>query len=281
MYNVGNFNLHGRIKCSKNIFQTNPYNQIPVVMLCILLKGGFSIEKISITKKIEQNIDYTILGAPLCIPRKLSNYVLQITTPHPQQKLFENFPFYKNILVEFCACLHAEKHKLGVISMLHVYRILERISYALPLIYAKKSDDYRHTYDTIKSFFDVSDSKVGELGFFKQSLGTILDSTDKSFLFKFELEDIEKNALRFCFKGFDSRIFVINGNLVNFELSIFDTIRLLINARNFFFHALSGKHHISLEELIEPDKTFHKLTPNFINALGFLISKVAELALIP
>lgn len=281
MYKVGDYNLHGRVKCSKNIFGNSPYNQIPVVMLCLLLKGGFSIEKISISKKTEQNIDYTILGTSPCIPRQLSNYILQITIPHPRQKLYDNFPFYKTILIEFCACLHAEKDRLGIISMLHLYRILERMSYALPLLYAKKSDDYCHTYDTIKSFFGSSGPKVGELGFFKQSLGTILDSTEKSFLFQFELDSSEKHALRFCFNGFDSRIFSQNGNLVNFELSIFDTIRLLINARNSFFHALSGKHYISLEELIEPDKAFHKLTHNFINALGFLISKVAEPALIP
>lgn len=281
MYTIGDYKLYGRLKSSKSIFAKRPYNELPLVMLLILLKGGFAIEKVSISKKIDQSIDYTILGTESCLYHKLSNYIINMTTPHGHQKLSDNFNFYRAILIEFCACLHAEKHRLGVLSMLHIYRILERMSYALPLLYAKNSDDFRHTYATMKSFFDSTDSKFGELGFFKKSLSTILDPTEKSFKFAFELARPEKEALSLCFKGLNQDTFLEDVGLVSFDLSMFETVGLLINTRNSFFHALSGQQHITLEKLVEPDTTFLKLTHNFINALSFLIAKISEPTLLP
>lgn len=63
---------------------------------------------------------------------------------------------------------------------------------------------------------------------------------------------------------------------MNFDLTIVNSIILLINIRNSFFHALSGKPHINLEDLKCPDITFIKLSSNFINALSFIVAKTTE-----
>jgi hypothetical protein len=62
-----------------------------------------------------------------------------------------NREFWEELRSELCFCLFARQRKSHVESFLHMYRILELISVAVPLIYAAKIADFRKAVDFIKS----------------------------------------------------------------------------------------------------------------------------------
>jgi hypothetical protein len=55
----------------------------------------------------------------------------------------ENMVFWEDIKGELCLCLVAEKQERHLHAFLHLYRVLERISVALPLVYASTKPDYK------------------------------------------------------------------------------------------------------------------------------------------
>lgn len=261
---------------------SSPFNNMPQVALQLLLKGAFSIQKCSISKKVCQKKDYTILGLSDYDLSATKEFIKHATSISNRSLLYRNREFYRPVLIEFIACLFSYLDGHGIVAFLHLYRLLERISYALPLLYAKNSIDYKGTYNHFKSFFRKNEQTVGELKFFKASLLSILDDTEKRYRFSYELDAMEKKALSICFKNLDVKNDILpDEEYINFELSMIDTITLIINIRNSFFHALSGEEHITLDALIFPDKTFLKLSPHFINTLGFVISKTIEHIIYP
>lgn len=135
-----------------------------------------------------------------------------------------------------------------------------------------------HTYNHFKSFFNQSNQDFGELKFLQIALNSILNDAEKSFTFTYELDNSEKKALSQCLKDFKNidENNLKNDEYIRFELTINQTINFIIKIRNSFFHALSGKPHISLDQLHYPDITFLKLCTNFINSLSFITIKTTE-----
>lgn len=80
---------------------------------------------------------------------------------------FKNRRFYKEILAELTNYFLHESRGSHTASFVYLYRVLEKISYAFPLVYVSKSDDFLNTYGYLKDL--MSDAKsAGELGFFKK-----------------------------------------------------------------------------------------------------------------
>jgi len=273
---VGDYRLLPNYRSSKTYFSTPIYKDLPQAALLILLKGGFEIEKISQQKKVRQKIDYTNLGERSSSSKRVGDYLSKIITVFPpDMESRKNISFYKSILVEACACLYAINTRQGTIAMLHCYRLLERIAFAMPLVYAQRSGDFKRSFDVIKSFFANCEKNSGELAFFKTSLTTIFEDFEKEFKFSYTLSAQEKDALQPCLKNITLQQTETESQF-RFELTVIQSIEFLINIRNSFFHALSGKPHISLEFLITPDATFQTITPNFIHSIMFTITKIAE-----
>lgn len=276
MYSFGEYILVPRFKFVDTFVKENQKHRVPAILLILLLRGSFDIKKHQNLKPIKQNIDYSVLGMHKDNYTEISKFIQNIDNNFD---FSSNYEFYKTIFLEYIACLYANKKKHGIVSLIHIYRILERISYTLPLLYAKNSNDYKGTYNYFKNFFNNSDRNMGELSFLKKAINSILDVTEKRFMFSYELNMDEGKALRDCLiniKNFDKNILEYNDRCVNFNLSIEDSIVFLINIRNSFFHALSGKPHITLDKLPTPNSTFLKLTTNFINTLSFITVKTIE-----
>lgn len=60
------------------------------------------------------------------------------------------------------------------------------------------------------------------------------------------------------------------------ELTIIEYIDFVVNIRNRFFHALSGKNHLSLDCSINPELVLLKCSQDFVNILCFLIGRFSE-----
>lgn len=85
----------------------------------------------------------------------------------------KNFDFYKQLYNELASMHVAYRNEDYLKSFIHIYRVLERIAYALPMIYARKSKDFAKTFALLKKFMDAKDK--GELGFLKKALQVIYD----------------------------------------------------------------------------------------------------------
>lgn len=181
MYNFGDYTLIPRFNSVDKFVNAHIKNASPQILLLLTLKGAFSIKKESISKKVIQNVDYTILGQ--CKNNKISiiNFTKDIEHTIQNIDFAVNYSFYKTLIIEYLACIHANKLKQGIVSLIHIYRILERVSFTLPLLYAKKSNDYLGIYKYFKEFFTNADTNIGELKFLIKSLHSILDDTEKIF----------------------------------------------------------------------------------------------------
>lgn len=77
----------------------------------------------------------------------------------------DNKEFWEELKSELCLCLAARQQRLYTECFLYLYRIIELISIALPLVYASSQPDYRKALEFIKSL-SVS-SRDGDLSIFK------------------------------------------------------------------------------------------------------------------
>lgn len=153
------------------------------IYLLSLLKGY--TEYVIDNRNIEQKINYSIYQYKRNNKSTSQNFIHLLTAITDKKTIFENSEFYTSVTVEFLQCFYYKKQHNGIASFMHIYRILERISYALPLIYAKSTKDFSKTYESLKKFFSNSDSHTGELSFFKKSLKYILDDIEVTFDFDF------------------------------------------------------------------------------------------------
>ncbi|MEI8625984.1 hypothetical protein P4S67_18785 [Pseudoalteromonas sp. B137] len=79
---------------------------------------------------------------------------------------YSNKAFYSGILSEISHFLLHNKKGSHTSAFIYIYRILEKISYAFPLIYASKSQDFLKSFNQLKDLM-IGDKDKKELGFFK------------------------------------------------------------------------------------------------------------------
>lgn len=275
MYNIGNYHISSKHTYVKKLTQ-NKYAKSPNIILLLLINGACSIKEESSKRYTNISKNYSILGATQYSEEELQALIERLNKDL-DSSIYSNKKFYDSLLVEFCACLLALEKKQGIHTLVHTYRILERIAYPLPLLYVRNTQDFKKSFEIFKQYFSQTEKQDGEINFLRQTLSTLLDINEQSFLFEFQLEDHE-------YKSFQTILQLSNApsheeNIRQFNLTIFDSINFLVNIRNRFFHALSGKPHFTLIDLRTPDDTFLKLADNFINMLGFLTAKIIEEAI--
>lgn len=115
-------------------------------------------------------INYTNL--PYELNNKLSSDVLLKNFPSEVKikdlnnffkKSNNNKKFYESIEIEILKCFIAEKKERHLESFFYLYRVIEGISYSVPLLYLRKNREYNKTYSDLQSFFGKD--KDGELAF--------------------------------------------------------------------------------------------------------------------
>jgi len=82
-----------------------------------------------------------------------------------------NRAFWEELRTEICFCLLAKKKQRHVEAFLHLYRIFELVSVALPLIYATKVADFRDAVRFIKSLSkNERDQDLSILRYFSEEI---------------------------------------------------------------------------------------------------------------
>lgn len=188
-----------------------------------------------------------------------------------KKSLSDNRKFFRDILVEFSHYfLHTERasHLAAFVSL---YRVLERMSYSLPLLYCSTQRDFTKTFEELKRFFS---GVKGELGFFRNfiNLGSLVGREtldilcEINFVSSFGREQAYFDATKRCFDKFH----IEDSSRAHFGVKFKDVGELLVAVRNRYFHLMSGgwKENISLTEIQDADEFFESLNPVFCNFLA-------------
>lgn len=196
-----------------------------------------------------------------------------------------NVSFYESIEVELLKCTVAEREGRYLESFFYIYRVIEGISYSIPLIYVSKNKDYNKSYGDLQAFFGKD--KDGELAFFKRFV-TQSFSSEAFFQsnIKIDLLEIEVEELRS--KYYELYISKIKaGSIVNSEEGQYITVTflglydLIIELRNRFFHNAKGSWHANFEstQLLYPDIFFRPIIDHCINWVCLIIFEVIKVDL--
>lgn len=176
-----------------------------------------------------------------------------------------NRDFYKEILSEFLNFQIQTKRGNNTSAFVFLYRILERISYSVPLLYASTQNDFRGTFKDLKSM--LSGEVGGELSLFKKFLNA------GKFIDPIKLQIVQKISFSVpggCGKNYYDltchrykKFVSMDENFHTVEICFSDIPELLIIIRNRFFHSRTGdgQGNITTIDMPDSDEYFGKINP--------------------
>ncbi len=175
-----------------------------------------------------------------------------------------NKAFYKQVLYEICHCFYSSKKKSDTTSFIFVYRLLEKIAFAFPLIYASKTQDFIKSFNDLKKLM-TDDTEKKELGFFKRFV-TELYKNDAIFntsidipFTNLENTEIKEQLFNEIKRVLDPKI--IHDNTIELDqlsIKFQDMGSFIITIRNRFFHNMNGgADNIKSEKIVDSDELFH------------------------
>lgn len=180
---------------------------------------------------------------------------------------YVNRSFYSKVLSEVSQFLLHKKKGSHTSAFIYIYRILEKISYAFPLIYASKSQDFLSSFNQLKNMM-VGDKEKKELGFFKIFIEMLYENdsiSSTSIDININANDID--VQRQMYKVLKE----VSGNEITHEDSVefhkfsvkfCEMGSFIINVRNRFFHNLnSSANNIESNRIVDSDEFFSFINP--------------------
>lgn len=197
-------------------------------------------------------------------------------------KLKSNEEFYASIEFELINCMVARKCDRYLESFIFLYRILEGISYSIPLIYVSKSKSFNASFRSLQQYMP-SKNNEGELVFFKNFIKA---HWSKENFYKLTLDidigSIEVEEMRgVYFKIYKEKAKnFIEGETEDEELKInfLGFMQFMIELRNRYFHFFQGswQKNISTSEIIFPDLFFKPIVDLGINWISTALFEVIK-----
>ena len=199
------------------------------------------------------------------------------------KKAKNNYNFYETIETETIKCLLARNNQKYLESFLFVYRLIEGISYSLPLIYTSKATNYKKSFQALQSFMSKNNSN-GEIKFFKNFVAEIY--SDEAFFrstIDIDLNLIPIEELREPYYNlYKSNIEpdYITEETENEELKVnfLGFLSFMVTLRNRYFHFLQGswQENLSSSQVIHPDMFFMPIVDHGINWVAIVLFEVMK-----
>lgn len=214
---------------------------------------------------------------------KLEDYENYIT-----ENKFKNRKFYKPFLNEISGCIYNEKIERYTVAFVHLYRAYEHLSYAFPMIYAAKTDNYIGTFESLRKWMTnaSSDGNVGELKFHKNFIEALykdaieINTTiDVHITAKDEFREIIFDGIAKKVVGWESPKKYTPGTIRPDKLSIkfVEFHSFLVNLRNKFFHYSNARNdNISLDDIIEAELLFSFVNKPALNYVANIFHSITK-----
>lgn len=268
-------------------------NPSPKVILLRGLIGSIKIKHNFSQQEFDQTTDYFDLAnanAGLTPIERLRQYISQEYTTDELGAIFKNRKFlhqnqlfFERLKNEFSNYYFYENKQSHTTAFAYLYRILETISYAFPLIYAAKTEDFKGTYTFLKECLAGGKEK-GELGFFKSFIKVVFE-TDPLFESSININIIAdtEDLQQVFFDSFkkacsDESIYADDTDeprILSVKFPEYSSF--IICLRNRFFHLFnSGQPNLQSDDIIDADHFFklvNKQTANWISLVLLEILK--------
>ncbi|TPW24231.1 hypothetical protein FH712_09955 [Marinobacter nauticus] len=181
-----------------------------------------------------------------------------------------NRRFYKNVLLEISNFILQTEKGSHTSAFIYIYRLLENIAYAFPLIYVSKTNDFSKSYDYLKNLMDENRTG-GEKDFLKKFIEVLYkDDPQSEATFDFDIkarsESDQKKIFEMLYQ-LCKKDMLGDATLSPRTLSIrFTEVgSFLINIRNRFFHfSNNGQKNIDSETLYDSDYVFSLINCQFM-----------------
>lgn len=196
-----------------------------------------------------------------------------------------NATFHKNILCEISYFFYYESRGMHTSAFIFLYRALEHISYAFPLIYVSKTNDFLRTYSFLKELMSENnkDKTKGELGFFKKFIETIFKDDpiiESSIDFHIVADSTEEQK-----KYYNILKKICNDKIIHQSTSPYSILAVkysevgsfIINLRNRFFHYMNGgAQNIESSNIDDVDQLFQIVNGNFMQWLSSILLAITS-----
>ena len=251
-----------------------------------VLLGLSDIFEINSGSKVIQKINWAILGKTTprrdknAIKRELANQTIDseglnvyLTRNLNQSDLF------KELFDEYARFFYYSSKGRHVQGFLHIYRILERISYSFPILYAARSNDYKGTFAELRGF--ITSPKDGELAFFRKFLNKFIDNSILKTAIKLDISSNQISNRPQHFNTLKSLLlpkYITNESADAWiEINQEKVLDVLITLRNRYFHFMSGNDdNLTGNDLPDPDEFFKVINPIFINWITYIYFRIIE-----
>lgn len=174
-----------------------------------------------------------------------------------------NDDFYSMIEFELISCLIARDRLSYLEAFIFLYRMIEGISYAVPLIYMSKSKSFEKTFSSLQACMPKSD-KEGELIFFRKFIDSHWNK--ESFYKKpmtvdlslVEFEELRPKYFLLYKKLLDEKAIEQEVEDEQILIKFPNYMDFMISIRNRYFHFLQGtwRQNIKTGEIVFPDVFF-------------------------
>jgi hypothetical protein len=202
-----------------------------------------------------------------------------------QNTKYVNRSFYSAILAEISQFILHTKRGSHTSAFIYVYRILEKISYAFPLIYASKTQDFLRSFGQLKELM-VGDKEKKELGFFKAFINMLYkDDSISDTSIDIKLNSNEPLVREQMYKSLKE---VIDNSIIHEDSNEYDMLAIkytdmgsfIINVRNRFFHNLNGgAKNIESDKIVDSDELFSFINPMAMHWIAMVFLQVTAYSL--
>lgn len=263
-------------------------NDPELLLIVRLLSGEIKLEHIRSSKKVTQRENYfssDLKGYSQhwdrLFPKLIADdYTAEQFSVFVEATKLNNKKFYKNILSELSYYFYYQAKDAHSSAFVFLYRALEHVSYAFPLIYVSKTNDFSKTYGFLKKLMG-GDKDTGELGFFKSFIKTVYkddsikeSSIDFQILLSTESEQTKVyNLLESLCKG--DMIAESTDKPRKLSIKYMEVGSFLITIRNRFFHFMNGgAKNIESSNIEDIDVLFSLVNKKFLYWLSTLLLAV-------
>ena len=195
--------------------------------------------------------------------------------------LKNNVEFYRLIEFELINCLTSRAQERYLEAFIFLYRMLEGISYSIPLMYISKSKSFMSSFKSLQAAMPSSE-KEGELQLFKNFID---QHWNKKAFYKttmdIDLEVIDVEEMRGVYFDLYKKLIPKGGIESESEdeeikIKFADFRGFLVSIRNRYFHFLQGAWQKNIEsgEIIFPDLFFKPLIDLGLNWIGISLFEV-------
>lgn len=194
---------------------------------------------------------------------------------------YSNSKFYLDILAEFHYYFHLYGKKNYEASFLFLYRIMERFSYAIPLLYSRINNNYYGSFESFKKMFTTIGNDGKEIGFFSNFIKdnpeflSPYDPLITKISFNFSQYE-DKDKFIQVFTTHCSSLCYIDEYSSIVEVEMKQLIDFFVTLRNRIFHYRfgDGKNNIKFSSMKNPQYLFKILSEGIANYLAIICLRI-------